>query len=259
MITNEILSAYIDGELAPEEMERVREAIAADELLAARLQQFRRIDRLLTEFSSSIDAEPVPPAVLALLNPTGVDAGAPASSEPGPVVLPSARPPLRLGAAALALAATVVLAVAIVLQLDSRDDAERGFDEIVRAGAVAPSSPLHHALEDVPSDETYALASGTGVGITPVLSFVSTRQEYCREFRVDAEARAARGLACRRSDRWETLKVVTTEGRSGETTHSATATAGGDEGFDAFVDALVADEPLGADAEARALRNGWAR
>ena len=259
MITNEMLSAYSDGELAPEEMERVREAIAEDELLAARLQQFRRIDRLLTEFSSSIDAEPVPPAVLALLNPTGVDAGAPASSEPGPVVLPSARPPLGRRAAALALAATVVMAVAIVLQLDSRDDAERGFDEIVRAGAVAPSSPLHHALEDVPSDETYALASGTGVEITPVLSFVSTRQEYCREFRVDAEARAARGLACRRSDRWETLKVVTTEGRSGETTHYATATAGGDEGFDAFVDALVADEPLGADAEARALRNGWAR
>jgi len=92
-----------------------------------------------------------------------------------------------------------------------------------------------------------------------VLSFVSTRQEYCREFRVDAEVRAARGLACRRGDRWETLRIVPTEGRSDGDTHYATATGGGNEDFDAFVDALVADEPLGADAEARALRNGWAR
>ena len=80
MITNEMLSAYIDGELAPEEMERVARAIAADELLAARLVQFRRVDRLLTEFSSAIDAQPLPPAVLALLEPPCADAGVPARS-----------------------------------------------------------------------------------------------------------------------------------------------------------------------------------
>ena len=53
MITNEMLSAYIDGELAPEEMERVARAIAADELLAARLVQFRRVDRLLTQLQQA--------------------------------------------------------------------------------------------------------------------------------------------------------------------------------------------------------------
>lgn len=131
MITNEMLSAYIDGELAPEEMERVARAIAADELLAARLVQFRRVDRLLTEFSSAIDAQPLPPAVLALLEPPCADAGVPARSEPGAVVLPFARRHRRAGA--LALAASLVLAVAIVLQFDARDSAPPGFEEIVRA------------------------------------------------------------------------------------------------------------------------------
>lgn len=258
MITNEMLSAYIDGELAPQEMERVREAIAADELLAARLRQFRRVDRLLTEFSSAIDAQPVPPAVLALLNPPGADADAAGSAAPRAVVLPLTRRPLHRGAGALALAAGLVLAVAIVLQFNARDGAQTGFEELVRTGAVVPSSPLHHALEDVRSDETYALASGAGLEITPVLSFVSTRQEYCREFRVDAAARAARGVACRRDDRWETLKVVAAEAR-GSDAHYATATAKMDEDFDAFVDGLVADAPLGADAEARVLQSGWTR
>lgn len=258
MITNEMLSAYIDGELAPQEMERVREAIAADELLAARLRQFRRVDRLLTEFSSAIDAQPVPPAVLALLNPPVADADAAESAAPRAVVLPLTRRPLHRGAGALALAAGLVLAVAIVLQFNARDGAQTGFEELVRTGAVVPSSPLHHALEDVRSDETYALASGAGLEITPVLSFVSTAQEYCREFRVEAAARAARGVACRRDDRWETLKVAAAEAR-GSDAHYATATAEMDEDFDAFVDGLVADAPLDADAEARALQGGWTR
>ncbi len=258
MITNDMLSAYIDGELAPEEMERVARAIAADELLAARLVQFRRVDRLLTEFSSAIDAQPLPPAVLALLEPPCADDDAAARAAPRAVVLPLTRRPLHRRAAALALAASLVMAVAVVLQFDARDGAPTGFDELVRAGAVVPSSPLQHVLEEVPSDEAYAVAGGTGVKITPVLSFVSRGQEYCREFRVDAGARAARGVACRRDERWETLKVVAAEAR-GSDAHYATATAETDEDFDAFVDGLVADEPLGADAEARALHGGWTR
>ena len=54
-------------------------------------------------------------------------------------------------------------AVAIVLQFDARDSAPPGFEEIVRAGAVVPSSPLHHVLEDLRSDQAFAVASGAGV------------------------------------------------------------------------------------------------
>ena len=72
------------------------------------------------------------------------------------------------------------------------------------------------------------------------------------------EASAASALACRRNERWETLRVVAAEVR-GSDAHYATATAETDEDFDAFVDGLVADEPLGADAEARALHGGWTR
>ena len=107
MITNDMLSAYIDGELAPEEMERVARAIAADELLAARLEQFRRVDRLLTEFSSAIDAQPLPPAVLALLEPPCADDDAAARAAPRAVVLPLTRRPLhrrRVGRHVLRLA-----------------------------------------------------------------------------------------------------------------------------------------------------------
>ena len=67
MISNEILSAYIDGELPAGEMQRVRDAISGDEVLAARYRQFARVDQLIVDFCGDIDKEPLPAAVLGLL------------------------------------------------------------------------------------------------------------------------------------------------------------------------------------------------
>lgn len=244
MISDELLSAYIDGELGPEDAERVRNAIAADEALAARLCQFNHVDALLTEFSRSIDASPLPAEVLARLQ----------APPPDNVV----RLPRRSRWwAVTALAAGFVLAVAIGMQLDTDDGHGSGFDAIVRVGPVEPASVLHVALEEVLSDTAYAAADEPALTVTPVLSFVSTQQQFCREFRVDAGTRAVRGLACRRDGNWEALKLIDVGAANDGRSDYATATASTDADFDAFVDALVADAPLGADAEARLLREGW--
>ena len=52
--------------------------------------------------------------VLALLTPPRADAHAPEKGEPGVAMMPVARRPLHRGAGALALAASAVLALAIV-------------------------------------------------------------------------------------------------------------------------------------------------
>lgn len=244
MISDEILSAYIDGELGQEDQERVRTAIAADEALAARLRCLSHVDELLAEFSSTIDARPLPADVLTLLH----------APRPDNVV----RLPRRSrGWAIGALAAGFVLAVAIGMQLDTRDEHGGAFDDIARVGPVEPASVLHLALEEVLSDTAHAAADEPALTVTPVLSFVSTQQQFCREFRVDAGSRAARGLACRRDGRWEALKVIGVGAANDGSSDYATATAATDADFDAFVDALVADAPLGTDAEARLLREGW--
>jgi len=257
MITNEVLSAYIDGELSPEEMERVRAAIDRDEALAARLRDFSRVDELLAEFSSAIDREPMPARVLELLDPprTGSETRGTAVQEARILSLP--RRPWYRTAGALALAASVVLALAVGLQQESGRDRGAGLDSLVRTGPVPESAALHHALQETASDNAYAAADEAGPSVTPVLSFVSTRGEYCREFRVDAQGQAARGLACRRDDRWEVLRLAAAGAANDGKDAYATAASSVNADFEAFVDALVADAPLGAEAEARLLRDGW--
>ncbi len=259
MISDEQLSAYIDGELPPGEMARVRAALAADPALAARAQQFARVDALLAEFSSGIDAEPLPEAVLALLGAPqaeAADAGG-AAGAATVIAMPARGAPRYRIAAGLALAASLVLAVAIGVQFGSRGAADARFERIARTGAIPGESPLHQALESVPSDETYAAAGEPGIAITPVLSFVSGAREYCREFRVDGETRAARGVACRRADRWVTLKLAAAAAGGNATGQYETATAGTDADFDRFVDSLIAETPLDAAAESALLRRGW--
>lgn len=254
MISNEVLSAYIDGELPPEETERVRTALAEDELLAARLRQLGNVDRLLVEFSSGIDGRPLPQGVLALLEQPIAE---PATAGGGGAVVEFPRPHRRWQTGFLALAASVVLAVAVGVQLELRDRGVADFDRLARTGAVDASGPLHRALEQLPSDETWAVATDDHLAITPVLSFVSTGQQYCREFRVDADERAARGVACRRDDHWETLRVTAVAAGDAGAENYETATGSSDAGFDAFVDSLAADAPLDADSESQLLRNGW--
>ena len=161
MISDEQLSAYIDGELPPEEMARVRAAIAADPALAARARQFERVDALLAEFSSGIDAEPLPEAVLALLGAPQAEA-ADAGGAATVIAMPARGAPRYRIAGGLALAASLVLAVAIGVQFGSRGGADARFERIARTGAIPDASPLHQALESVPSDETYAAAGEPG-------------------------------------------------------------------------------------------------
>lgn len=256
MISDEQLSAYIDGELPPGEMARVRAALAADPALAARARQFERVDALLAEFSSGIDAEPLPEAVIALLGAPQAEA-AEADGAATVIAMPARGAPRYRIAAGLALAASLVLAVAIGVQFGPRGGADARFERIARAGAIPDASPLHQALESVPSDETYAAAGEPGIAITPVLSFVSGAREYCREFRVDGETRAARGVACRRADRWVTLKLAAAAAGGNAVGEYETATAGTDADFDRFVDSLIAETPLDAAAESALLRRGW--
>lgn len=250
MISNEMLSAYIDGELPAAEMDAVRNAIATDELLAARLRQFERVDRMISGFGAAIDEQPLPAAILRRLGTAG-------AAEPAAAPVVALRPrPVREWRFAMGLAAGLVFALTVVLQFGGGSDVGDTLAEIAVTGPVAATNPLHHALEAVASDQSYVPAEEPGLRITPVLSFVTTRDAVCREFQVDAGAQAARGVACRSDGGWETLRVAAAGADAGGDAYT-TASAAPDADFDAFVDSLLQDAPLAAAAEARLMDRGW--
>jgi hypothetical protein len=157
----------------------------------------------------------------------------------------------------VALAASLLVAVLAGMRIGSRDSTGDRFDTLVAVGQVPVASSLAQALEHVASDHSQVADPQSGLRITPQLSFVSAREGVCREFRLDAAERAARGLACRNEGGWRTLRVTAAAVRSGGGDGFETASIDGDTGFDAFVDALIDTAPLGPEEETRLMQNGW--
>ena len=73
--TDEILMAFVDGELDPAQAVEVQLALIADETLAKRIDRFRYVRRALRSTYDAIVKEPVPDHLLDLLNNIGQQAG----------------------------------------------------------------------------------------------------------------------------------------------------------------------------------------
>lgn len=62
-ITDETLSAFLDSELSPSEMEAVRERLATDPSLTDRLAELADVDSELKSHYGDIDDRPFPESV----------------------------------------------------------------------------------------------------------------------------------------------------------------------------------------------------
>jgi negative regulator of sigma E activity len=65
-ITDEKLSAFLDAELAPNEMEVIRLALEVDDNLVMRLAELSQVDQWVLENAEVIDAKPIPQALVDL-------------------------------------------------------------------------------------------------------------------------------------------------------------------------------------------------
>jgi hypothetical protein len=246
MTTDEILSAFIDGELPAEEMEEVRREIEKSAALAARVEALKNADRAVASIYQAIDNEPMPQSVLDLL---AAKDGAAASSN----VVSFA--PRRAGGGArywpAALAASVALAAGIGLGV------QFSAGGALIAGTIDEGNPLFAALETTPSAETVKLSSGRGATFTPVLSFRSQAGDICREFSLSSGARANRAVACRGEGEWTIEFAVAAAPPATDSGAYATASSGLNAAFDSFVDGLIANEPFAPEEEAALIEAGW--
>ena len=242
----EDLSAYLDGELQPEEMEQLARDMAADKLLAARLDRLATANQVFVAAAADIDAVPLSGRTQALLASAGKAEGA--------RVIPFR--PRRIVAFVMehrAIAASLVCAAAVyglsVLTLSGPAS------EIpASSGLIASNSPLHRALEEGASGATVQLAGD--VAIKPRLTFLTTDDSYCRQYELTTAAGAVEGIACRQDDGWRVQVASFASGRIAQGDYQ-TAASGRSAALEAFIDSNISGAPLNVNDESALLARAW--
>ncbi|MBU2952629.1 hypothetical protein [Marinobacter sp. F3R08] len=235
--TDETLSAFLDSELSPAEMSAVRDQIADDPTLADRLAELATVDAELRAHYSSIDDPPMPEAVSRML--ANESQGATPGGRDNVIAFPWWR---RLREhSGKAVAAAVIAGFAMTQWLTMPTEGN------------PPWPAVAEILDSQPSGQAYAV--NDDAVLTPRLTFMSQAGEWCRQFHLDAGGQASEQIACRtQTGSWE--QRVRKEADQAAAT-GGYQTASGGSLLDRQLDQLMADLPLGREAERQLLEQRW--
>jgi hypothetical protein len=242
----ERLAAFADGELTPEEAAEVAIYLAdhpqdqawVDELMASNVQLRRAFD--------GIAQEPVPDRFTNLILP---EAAAPAPK--GNVVMFRRKmTPARAGAAGAALALAAALTAMAFLP--------GGTGNPLLIGPVTPGSPLHAALDALPTGQTQPFADA---GDLTVVASLPADGTVCREFELaqPAAQQLQLGIACRRDAGWSVEFVLAEAATPPEGSTDYVPAFGPEaQAVETWLDSRGAGMALSAEEEAAWMARGWA-
>lgn len=243
---DELLCAYLDGELDSATRAEADQALARDPGARLRLERMRRADARLREAFplQNTAADDALAARILAFTPAGEAStadgatGVAASStvtplrKPAEVVLPRRRT-LRLAALAAAVSA---VAVGYVLRMGGSPEA-------------TAMTAFNAALDRAASGEPVQAGA---VAVQPVLSFRAADGRYCRVYEQRAGTETSEGLACREASGWQVLALAPSTTAPGEL-----QPAGGNAEVDALMNRLGGEQTLDAAAERALIQQGW--
>lgn len=227
-IGDEMLIAYLDGELDEAGMAAVDAALATDAALVDRLEAHAALATRVRASYAPVVEEPVPERLASLVQP----------AEAKVVDLAQRRRPSPTYVWWGAIAASLVIGVMLVGRELPLPFADPIGQDMTARGRLGRALTVQ--------------ASGPGQGEVQIgLSFKARDGRYCRTFAVDRTA----GLACRQDKTW---KVEVAAQRPGAPDGDFRQ-AGSEIPAPVLdrVDALIAGESLDADQEQAAMKAGW--
>ncbi|MDY6984513.1 MAG: hypothetical protein SV422_15615 [Pseudomonadota bacterium] len=246
-IDDTMLSAWLDGELPPQQMAAVRAALDAEPALAERLAALRSVDALVLRHARALDATPLPASVLGML----ADDSAQNSAQNAPtntsatVVQGPWQRWSRSSGAHVALAASLVLALVIVL--------------------TQPFAPLPSALPELAAyaAQLDTTASGTSVAVGDAtlstrFTFVDREGRHCRQYQLGNAGSGSENVACHDVTGWTlvaTLPAVAQAPTAPELYQPVSSSAE----LNALLDAMMTGPALTPAAEAALIERGWQR
>lgn len=228
----ETLGRFVDGELTPEEMERVGEMLARRPDLDAYVRRQEKLRSELRAAFGELDGA-IPARLIEAVRSTPISWRWRLRTMLTPIL--SVRWLVPAGAA---------LAFGLVIGLVARPQSDLGADA---SGQLVAQGGLGHILD------TRLASDGAGLGSAQVgISFLSKTGEDCRTF---TDGKSA-GLACRQGGAW----VIETLARKVREDEGAAYRMAGSDMPDAVrraVMARIAGKPFDAATEAHALAGGW--
>lgn len=244
--SDEILMAYVDGELDDETRVAVEAAIETDADVAQRVARQKALRRQLRAAFDGVLDEPVPERL------TQAARTAPTASVADLSRARNEKRDRTLRRWSLpqwsAMAASLVLGV-FVGQALWRTPANSPI--VARDGRLVAQASLAEALSNqLASDQTAAAAVQLG------LSFRSKTGEFCRTF-VLRDGEGLAGLACREGEIWQIETAVPNETPASANGNYQMAGAKLPLAVLQAVEGRIGGEPLDASGEAAARQNGW--
>ena len=244
-ITDEMLMAYADGQLAAAEASEVERALAEDESLAARVAMMA--DARMAVKRSFGTAAPVPEALEARVRAM-VDADAARRQAPvaaNVVDLASRRRVVPFWQLPLAAGLALAVGAGSVWLASQQGGGKAGGLQV----AELTDPAIIAALGTLPSGDVVDL--GNGMRLAAVSTFRDEADQLCREFehgRPDGDTVVA--VACRDDAAWDVRFAIA----AGTPDSDSYAPASSLETLDAFLVVTGAGAPLSAEDEAAALQ-----
>jgi hypothetical protein len=231
-ISDEMLSAFLDSALPEQQMEQIRQQLMHDEQLTERMADLAMIDTMVLQHYQQINQQPMPAAVLQLLDNN--------EQLTGSNVVPF--PWWRRAQQQLQQHAAAVACIAIF--------AGYGLAHIggqPQTTLAAVGQDVGQLLNSAPSGNTYAIARQQ---LTPRLSFIDQQGDFCRQYSLQDDTQNAENIACRKQGQW-TLQATYTVPK--DPLAGDYRTASGPQVLDTVLDVLMAGPALNPVAEQQYL------
>lgn len=225
------IAAYVDGELDDISAARIAREAESDPALAAEIARQRALKASLAAHYAPVLDEPLPDRLTAML----------AGAEKIDTSLAARREARRAGFGTMqwgAIAAALVLGIGVGM----RPWVPSG-PVAVESGALVASGPLAAAL-----DSQLASNQPAGAPVRIGVSFRAADGRACRSF----ESAGIDGIGCRNGGRWELQRTLRGKA-AGEYRQAASGELA------AAAAAMMAGDPMDADAERAARDAGWGR
>lgn len=232
--SDQIILAYVDGELDPKWVTELEAAMDADPALAERVARHAELRATAGQAFASVLREPAPER---LLSAVGIERPA----KPAKVVRPRFGAPRGFGLPQwAAMAACLVVGVLV------------GRAPMIEEGPVKSVAGGLEARGELVAALDGKLAADPGP-IRVGLSFRDNAGAYCRTFQMDAEALA--GVACRNGEGWD-LRMTARFNAQAASDYRMAASATPPAVL-AYVDSAMAGAPLDRGQEIAARKTGW--
>ncbi len=258
IITDELLSAYLDGELSVEEIAEIAAEIEKSPELANRIEIMRLNDKSIAQAYHSIDSKPMPDSIMTMLEDF---------PESQKKALPfRKKSSFRTEAPIwqMAMAATILLFIGfgagrtLMPANTTKDTASEQVIAQQNSGIIGPENALYAVLENQPSASSFALSANNDAIITPSMTFRTNENIYCREYSVTTQKSSTQNVACRVENTWVVKISVGTTGKVlPEDGTYQTASQMDNSAITAVIKELMAGDALSADDEVKIIKQNW--